>query len=52
MELCGYVATVGNSNSDLKKLVVSKGPDHGYVTDTSVDENGILDIFDHYRLSK
>lgn len=43
MELCGATATVSNGSDELKKLV-------NFVAPTSVDENGILSIFNHYRL--
>lgn len=48
MDLCGYVAAMGNAPNDLKKLVISRG-EKGYVG-KSIDENGVLDIFDHYGL--
>ncbi|MFA6016891.1 MAG: HAD family hydrolase [Patescibacteria group bacterium] len=46
--VCGYAGAMGNATSDLKKLVLSKGI-NGYVG-KSVDENGILDIFNHFGL--
>jgi hydroxymethylpyrimidine pyrophosphatase-like HAD family hydrolase len=46
IELCGYGASMGNTSKELKELVRSKGS-HGYVG-TSVDEHGILDVFEHF----
>jgi len=48
IEVCGYAGAMGNAVSDLKKLVLSKG-ENGYVG-KSVDENGIIDIFQHFYL--
>jgi len=45
---CGFAGAMGNAKDDLKKLVLSKGA-NGYVGKT-VDENGILDIFEHFGL--
>ena len=47
MELTGSAATLGNGTTQLKNLVSSK-QDKGFVTDTTVDENGILTIFNHF----
>ena len=49
MELTGFAATLGNGTTQLKNLVNTK-KDHGFVTDNSVDENGILKIFKHFSL--
>ncbi len=49
MEPSGYVATLGNGTTELKHHVNSKTT-QGFVTDKSVDENGILAIFDHFSL--
>jgi len=46
--VCGYAGAMGNSVSDLKKLVLSKG-NNGFVG-KSINENGILDIFQHFGL--
>ncbi|EKE14511.1 MAG: hypothetical protein ACD_12C00460G0001 [uncultured bacterium] len=46
--VCGYAGAMGNATSDLKKLVLSKRK-NGYVG-KSIDENGILDIFEHFGL--
>ncbi|MEK7060718.1 MAG: HAD family hydrolase [Patescibacteria group bacterium] len=48
MELCGYVGAVQNATDELKKLVSSKR-DNGFVG-SSVDENGMLSILDHFAL--
>ncbi|MBP9813691.1 HAD family phosphatase [Candidatus Woesebacteria bacterium] len=50
MELCGYASTLGNGSTELKNLVNVKN-DRGFITDKSVDENGILSIFEHFSLS-
>lgn len=47
MKLCGYTGMVGD-NSELKALVLAKG-DKGYVGG-SVDNHGILDIFNHFKV--
>lgn len=47
MELCGYAAAVGNASEELKKLVLSKGSDRGFIG-PSVDENGMLTVLDHF----
>lgn len=47
IELCGYAAAMGNATQELKDLVLSKGPNFSYIG-PSVDENGILKIFDHF----
>ena len=49
MEHTGFAATLGNGTTELKNLVGTKGST-GFVTDKSVDENGILAIFDHFSL--
>ena len=46
--VCGYAGAMGNATEDLKKLVLSKG-DNGYIG-KSVNENGILDIFNYFGL--
>ncbi|MDO8336348.1 MAG: HAD hydrolase family protein [Candidatus Saccharibacteria bacterium] len=43
MQLCGATATVSNGSQELKKLVT-------YISPKSVDENGILDILNHFKL--
>jgi len=49
MEECGYAAAMGNAKDKLKDLVIEKGDKYGFVAPT-VDENGILSIFKHYKL--
>lgn len=49
MEHTGYAATLGNGTTMLKNYVGTK-KDHGFITDKSVDENGILSIFNHFLL--
>jgi HAD superfamily hydrolase (TIGR01484 family) len=49
IEICGYGAAMGNASSELKDLVLTKGPDYSYIG-PDVDENGILDIFRHFGL--
>jgi hydroxymethylpyrimidine pyrophosphatase-like HAD family hydrolase len=51
MQLCGYVATMQNGTDEIKKLMREKDFGRKYVSNKSVDENGILDIFDHFCLS-
>ncbi|EKE13780.1 MAG: hypothetical protein ACD_12C00821G0001 [uncultured bacterium] len=48
IEVCGYAGAMGNAVSDLKKLVLTKN-NKGYVG-KSVDENGILNIFEYFGL--
>lgn len=49
IEQCGFAAAMGNATNELKKLVLSKGKDFSFIG-KSVDENGILDIFNHFEL--
>lgn len=49
MEICKYVATVGDESKELKDLIKAKG-DGNYFYGGSVDENGILDIFSYFKL--
>ncbi|MFA6552768.1 MAG: HAD hydrolase family protein, partial [Candidatus Paceibacterota bacterium] len=46
--VCGYAGAMGNAVPNLKKLVLSKGK-NGYIG-KSVNENGILDIFEYFGL--
>lgn len=50
MQLCGYGATLANGTEELKKLLKSKGEGKYFVSNGSVDENGILEIFKHFSL--
>ncbi len=49
MEICKYAATVGDESQELKDLVKTKGTGN-YFYASSVDENGILDIFNFFNL--
>ena len=46
MELCGFVATLENGQDPLKKLVNDK---KGFIGG-HVDQNGLLEILDHFTL--
>ena len=50
ISLCGYGATVANGSKELKALLRSKGEGNYYISDRSVDENGILDVLKHFAL--
>lgn len=47
MQLCGYAATMEDASPHLKELVRSKGKDK-FLIAPSVNENGILNIFDNF----
>jgi len=49
IESCGYGGAMGNASEELKQLVSAKGKDKSFIG-KSVDENGILDIFDYFQL--
>lgn len=49
MELCNYAVAMENASQELKDLVVTKGKDNFYIA-PSVDENGILQAFSHFKL--
>jgi len=49
IESCGYGGAIGNASDELKKLVCSKGKEKSFVG-KSVDENGILDIFNYFSV--
>ncbi len=49
MEMCKYVATIGNESKELKELVKTKDEDNYYCA-SSVDEDGILDVFNYFKL--
>ncbi|HOZ36657.1 MAG TPA: HAD family hydrolase [bacterium] len=49
IELCKYGAAMGNGSYELKKLVLAKGKECGFVGG-SVNEHGLIDIFDHFEL--
>jgi HAD superfamily hydrolase (TIGR01484 family) len=48
MEYCGYAATMDNGDDELKHLIATK-QDQAFVGG-SVDENGVLAIFDYFGL--
>lgn len=47
IEMCKYGATLENGNIELKELLKSKN-DNFYISDRNVDENGIIDILEHF----
>ncbi|MBI2337766.1 HAD-IIB family hydrolase [Candidatus Daviesbacteria bacterium] len=47
MNLCGYVATMEDASEDLKSLVKTKG-EGKYLIAPSVDQNGIINIFNYF----
>ena len=49
MELCGYTAVVGNNSDELINLAKSRGAGK-YFFAPSVDEDGLLTVFDHFKL--
>jgi len=49
IQLCKYGAAMENASEELKKLVLSKGKEFSYVG-PSVDKNGIIDIFKHFKI--
>lgn len=49
IQLCEYGATVANGSNELKQLLTTKGEKKFFIG-KSVDENGILDIFDYFNL--
>ena len=48
IEPCGYAGAMENASKELKQLIKSKGKQS--FVGKSVDENGILDVFDYFRL--
>lgn len=51
IELCGYAGIMGNASEDLKRIAATKG-EKNYHISPSVDENGLLEIFEHFGLRK
>jgi hydroxymethylpyrimidine pyrophosphatase-like HAD family hydrolase len=49
MQLCKYVATVGNESEELKQNARSR-PSGEYFLAPDVDSHGLLDIFKHFKL--
>jgi hydroxymethylpyrimidine pyrophosphatase-like HAD family hydrolase len=47
MNLCKYVAVPANGQDALKELAKTKG-EGNYFIGPSVDENGIINILDHF----
>lgn len=47
IELCGFAGIMGNASEELKRIAATKGEGHYYIG-PSVDENGVLEIFDHF----
>jgi hydroxymethylpyrimidine pyrophosphatase-like HAD family hydrolase len=50
MSLCKYIGVIGNAQEKLKELAKSKGEGNYYIG-PSVEENGILDIFNHFGIA-
>lgn len=48
MEICGFAGAMGNSSLELKEKVLTKNK-NGYVG-KSVDENGLIDILNHFNV--
>ena len=49
IELCRYAGIMGNASEDLKRIAATKGEGNYYIG-PSVDENGVLEIFEHFGL--
>ena len=49
IRLCKYASAIGNASEELKRLVISKGKGYSFIGPT-VDKNGIMDIFKHFKL--
>ncbi len=50
IQLCGYGATLSNGTDELKEKLKSKGEGKYFISNDSVDENGILQILNHFSL--
>lgn len=50
IEPCGFAGVMGNASEDLKRVAVTKG-EGSYHIGPSVDENGLLEILEHFRLT-
>lgn len=50
IELCGYGATLANGTEELKELLKAKGDGKYFVSGGSVDENGMIEILEHFGL--
>lgn len=49
IEQCGYAGSLSNGSSELKELIFTKGS-RGYIAQGSVDNNGILQVFDYFGI--
>jgi HAD superfamily hydrolase (TIGR01484 family) len=49
IEQCGFAGTLSNGTDELKELVQLKG-NQGFIGNKSVDENGVIEIFDYFKL--
>ncbi len=49
MELCGFAGIMGNASEELKRIAATKGEGNYYIG-PSVNENGLLKIFEHFGL--
>ncbi|MDE2026260.1 MAG: HAD hydrolase family protein [Patescibacteria group bacterium] len=49
IEICGYAATLENGSDEIKNLIKQKGEGKYYIG-KSVDENGILDVFNYFKI--
>lgn len=50
IQLCGYGATLANGSDELKVLLESKGKSKYFISNSSVNENGIIDILKYFEL--
>lgn len=50
IQLCGYGSTLANGTKDLKELIKSKEEGKYFISNGSVDENGLLEILKHFGL--
>ncbi len=48
IQLCGYGATLANGTEELKELIKSKGDGKYFISNGSVDENGLLEILNSF----
>jgi hydroxymethylpyrimidine pyrophosphatase-like HAD family hydrolase len=49
MGMCGYVAVMGNAKQNFKDMATADKKDNAFIA-PSVDENGILEVFKHFKL--
>lgn len=52
IELCGFAGIMGNASEDLKHIAATKGEGNYYYIGPSVNENGLLAIFEHFGLGE